>query len=160
MAGFRLRDVTEQRRFAVTGAPELTNDDGTVQIFPDLVIATFVDSRFTGAVVSGYTVREDGSRGEATREVYISGSGAIPEWLAPITDHRVRGLVVNAADLPLGSIVAGMDAVFIKRNNPSEPTMPWYGGPDGTYMNEYSSAEIDDMVQRGDASVLRVGSGA
>jgi hypothetical protein len=91
MAGFRFLDVTEQRRFAITGAPELANAAGTVRIFPDLVVATFVDGRFTGAVVSGYTVREDGSRGEATREVYVSGSGPVPEWLAPIADPKLGG---------------------------------------------------------------------
>jgi hypothetical protein len=91
MAEFRLLDVTEQRRFAITGAPELTNDDVGVRIFPDLVVATFVDHKFIGAVVSGYTVRRDGSRGEATREIYVSGSGAIPEWLALIADPSSEG---------------------------------------------------------------------
>lgn len=65
-----------------------------------------------------------------------------------------------AADLPLGSIAAGTDSVFLKRDNRAEPTMPWSGTADGIYVNDYSDEEIDDMVQRGEVTILRVGNGA
>jgi hypothetical protein len=91
MTDFRLLDTTEERRFHVTGAPELAAAVGDVRIRPDLAIATFVDRQFTGARVSGFVMRRDDSPGEATREIYVSGSGLVPEWLAPITDPNFRG---------------------------------------------------------------------
>jgi hypothetical protein len=84
------------------------------------------------------------------------GTRSLPEYREAIEWAQARPI---AATLPLGSIIAGADATFTKRVNPGEPSMPWFGGPDTVHVNEYSNEEIDDMVRRGEVTVLRVGDG-
>ncbi len=66
---------------------------------------------------------------------------------------------MNAADLPFESVVAGAGAVFIKLAKSDEPTLPWRGTSDGMYVNQYDDDQITDKIERGEATVLRVGAG-
>ncbi len=66
---------------------------------------------------------------------------------------------MNDADLPIGSIVAGVDCVFLKRSDPFGD-QPWFGTVDVTRVDKYSDAEISDWIAQGAVTVLRVGDGA
>jgi len=63
-----------------------------------------------------------------------------------------------AATLPIESVVAGEGCVFIKVKA-DEPTLPWRGFTGGAYVNQYGDDEITDMIQRDEASILRIGTG-
>ncbi len=66
---------------------------------------------------------------------------------------------MNAADLPIGSIVAGVDCVFLKRSDPFGD-QPWTGTVDATRVDKYSNEEISDWIAQGAVKVLREGDGA
>ncbi|MGI5247527.1 hypothetical protein [Dactylosporangium sp. CA-139066] len=65
---------------------------------------------------------------------------------------------MNAADLPIGSVAAGIDCVFLKRSDPFGD-QPWFGTVDITRVDKYSDQDIDDMLRQGGITILRVGDG-
>lgn len=74
----------------------------------------------------------------------------------------VRWALANplVTSLPAGSVVATATAVFIKLDNTGEPTLPWSGTTDGMYTNLYGNDEIGNMLQSGEATILRIGGGS
>ncbi len=69
---------------------------------------------------------------------------------------------MNATELPIGSIVASAENVWIKAGmaRSGERSMPWIttAGSD-VYLNITGDEEISDMIQQGAVRVLRVGAG-
>lgn len=65
----------------------------------------------------------------------------------------------GAGGLPIGSVVATAGTVYLKRVL-DEPDLPWRHITDGMYCNYASDDEVTDLIQSGEAQVLRVGDGA
>lgn len=67
--------------------------------------------------------------------------------------------MTNAADLPERSIVATANVAFIKRGNdgPLGGRYPWTGTGDEERV--HTNHAITDLIQSGQARVLRVGDG-
>lgn len=101
----------------------------------------------------------DGSSGDnrvrviATKNLRRASGLGLRDALVAV-DFAIASPEVRAADLPKGSVVAGQDETFLRRDTNGE-FRPWQGN-DGYWFND---AEVDEWLTEHGAQVLRVGDG-